>query len=307
MTQEQPESLLGNILAIAGLIIVLFIGLWGLAHLVSISKDFFSGIFARSAVTIQISSPKTAIAGEPILVTWTYTPTSTGSYSFLYACKPGFQFATPDKNGVLVKIPCGAPFAVASSTRGISLIPSLDASASAPTTVPISVVFTAGGAATQAFGSTASPARVEGTASIAVSHGTTPVATNTTSKPQTSSPTKTTPVKTAAAKSTSPADLSVRIISADAGVIVFDIKNIGGRSTGSYYFTVELPTNGAYAYTSPLQHSLAPGSHVVSTLTYDDIAPQGGTATVTVDPDNRVPESRSSNNTASTQMFGYAY
>lgn len=302
MAEPRQENLLGNILAIVGLIIVLFIGIWGLTHLVSISRDFFASFLASRSTGLIVSAPKAATAGDPILISWNYAQTAPGTYSFLYACKPGLQLSTADRKGDQVMIPCGTPFAIASSTRAISVIASLTSAASSPLDIPISIIYTQSGVAAQAFSTTVSAARAEGTATIAITRGAAAphVAATPAAKKQEVA-------KTASPKSVSAADLSVHIISADMGRVVFDIKNVGGSTAGAYYFTVELPTDDAYAYTSPLQHALTPGSHVVSTLTYDNLAPQGGAVTVTVDPENRVAESRSSNNTANAYVNGYGY
>jgi hypothetical protein len=52
----------------------------------------------------------------------------------------------------------------------------------------------------------------------------------------------------------------------DIAAAQFDIENIGGSASGSYYFSANLPTVGGYVYNSPAQASLAPGDHVVNTL-----------------------------------------
>ncbi len=85
-----------------------------------------------------------------------------------------------------------------------------------------------------------------------------------------------------------PAQLSVRVISGNInangdGTVTFDIANIGGSPSGSYYFSAQLPTAQSYPYQSPLQTSLAPGSHITSTLNFTDAASGGGLFSVTIE------------------------
>jgi hypothetical protein len=102
-----------------------------------------------------------------------------------------------------------------------------------------------------------------------------------------------------------PAQLSVRVISGNIsgngdGTVTFDIANIGGSPSGSYYFTAQLPTAVPYPYQSPLQTSLAPGSHVTSTLNFTDAQSGGGVFTVTIEGS----AANSSNDYASMQLTG---
>jgi hypothetical protein len=112
-------------------------------------------------------------------------------------------------------------------------------------------------------------------------------------------------------KSTSPADLSVQIMSITAdpygnGMVQFDIANNGGSSTGVWYFEVNLPTDGGYTYFSPPQKSLAPGDHIVNTLQFSQISQSGGIVSIQVDPAGLIRESNKGNNYASQQV-GFSY
>lgn len=301
MNTVEKESAAGNVLALVGLIIVVIIGLWGLIHIVSISRGFFGGLFPSSSHAITIQAPATARSGEPVLIAWNYAPTTAGAFSFVYQCQTGLQFATPKSDGDVTIIPCGTPFPVGTTTRSMTLIPSLSG---ASTTVPFSVIYTPGGTAASAFGSAASIAGVQGSASVTITPGARLATPHiTTPAPYTKATVSHPIAKTTNTVVATPADLSVRVISASTGVVVFDIKNVGGRTSGSYTFTVELPTNEAYVYQSVTQTALKPGSHVTNTLRYDNIAPQGGTATVYVHPNGA--DSRTSNNSATISIGGY--
>jgi hypothetical protein len=84
----------------------------------------------------------------------------------------------------------------------------------------------------------------------------------------------------------------------DIAAAEFDIANIGGSTSGVYYFSANLPTVGGYIYNSPAQARLAPGAHVVNTLRWTESAPTG-TFTVTVTGD-----SNTANNFASATIGG---
>src|SRR3989344_5249278 len=113
------------------------------------------------------------------------------------------------------------------------------------------------------------------------------------------------------APATGTPDFSVQILrtgmtSANEAYVVFDIANHGGASTGTWYFTANVPTSGnSQIYTSPAQVSLAQGAHIENTLRFSPLI--GGTFTVTVDPSNRVKELNESNNIASQSISGNNY
>ncbi len=127
---------------------------------------------------------------------------------------------------------------------------------------------------------------------------------------QPSTPAKpTNPVATP--KATSPADLSVRILSINTdpygnGVVEFDVANVGGSSSGVWYFEVNLPTEYGYVYFSPAQQSLAPGDHIVSMLQFTQLSQYGGIVSIQIDPSNLIQESAEGNNYASQQV-GFTY
>ena len=110
-----------------------------------------------------------------------------------------------------------------------------------------------------------------------------------------------TPTPTPMPRPATPPDLSVYIISVtpDASgiaTVTFSIANNGGTSSGTYYFTANLPTQSGYTYTSPAQSSLAPGSHIISTLRFSQAA--SGVFSVSI----TTPDSNQSNNYASQSL-----
>jgi len=263
--EEPKASLVSNILAIVGFIILIVVVIWGLVHLASLSRGWFGSLFGGSS-GIEVLAPESASSGSPFDVSWAYDEPTEGSYAFLYPCEEGFQFHTPGTNGMMNGIPCGAAFALASEDKTISLTPLLTRSEALA--VPLSIIFTP----------TATGTEAQGSATVMITPGATvsaptpmPAPAPTPSPTPTPTPTPT-PRPTPSAPS-SPADLQVIITSAymDAsgqGVATFIISNVGGSSSGTYYFTADLPTLSGYAYASPAQASLSPGSRVSNTLRF---------------------------------------
>lgn len=285
-------SLLSNVLAIVGLIIFVVLIIWGLVHLASLSKSWFSSLFPRSVPSIEVTAPASVTSGDAFLIRWKYATNDKGAYAFLYQCKTGLRFETPAVSGAMNQIPCGAAFILPATSDTLSLTPVFSGNTS--TNVPLSISFTP---------NATSSAQAQGSVSIVVNPGvagSAPVAQAATApKP----------------RSTGPADLAVRIIAVTAdqsgsGIATFDISNAGSGSSGVYYFTAQLPTSayaeaayygapsqGSYTYTSPAQVSLAPGDHIQSTLRFTG-AHTGGIFSVTVDPSSTVNDSNRTNNYA---------
>ena len=92
--------------------------------------------------------------------------------------------------------------------------------------------------------------------------------------------------------------ISVTTDGTGGGVATFDIANVGGTSSGTYYFTAQLPTMSGYTYSSPAQSSLAPSAHVVSTLRFSQAV--SGVFSVSI----TTADANSGNNYASQTMSG---
>jgi hypothetical protein len=86
--------------------------------------------------------------------------------------------------------------------------------------------------------------------------------------------------------------------SSEIAAVQFDIQNIGGSHSGSYTFQAQIPTSQPYTFTSQVQPSLAPGSHVVNTLRFSPAV--NGTFSVQL----LASDSRTSNNYASQWVTG---
>ncbi len=258
--QEEPKpSLLSNILAIVGFIILITIVIWGLVHLAGISRGWFSSLFGNKAATaISVTAPATTTSGAPFTVSWKYNEPTKGTYAFLYQCRSGLRFQTGSMG-----IPCGVAFTIPSEKKELSLTPVF--SGSSALSVPLSIIFMPSASGTQAQGS-ANTTVVPGQAPV--------IPTPVPAPPPAGGPAPTpTPAPAPPLTPVSPADISVRVTSVNTDAsgmtaVSFDITNVGGSASGSYYFTANLPTQSGYTYTSPAQASLAPGSHIANTLRF---------------------------------------
>ncbi|MDB5187662.1 MAG: hypothetical protein JWO50_182 [Candidatus Kaiserbacteria bacterium] len=306
---KKEPTLLSNVLAIIGFLIILFIIVWGLLHIIALIRGTadpisFGNWNPTTSSGLQIQAPTDATAGAVITIAWTYKPTVSGTYTFTYACADGagFQAVIPQQSNVA--LPCATGIIASTTSNSVAVMPTL--TGSNITSVPITISFTpvGGGAA------------VTGTATIAIHPGNTvtPVATSTPSE----NPTQTPATTTQPTQPRSPADISVTIVGVgiidpgtgafipvtpgsldDTVAVKFDIKNIGGTPTGAYTFEADLPTINGYHYVSPIQKSLGAGDHVLNTLRFTQVASGGGTFTVVADPNQTVNEATFSNNTAS--------
>jgi hypothetical protein len=316
---QQGPGLLANILAVAGFIILIVIIVWGAYHLLRLTGSGVSSLFSRfgnnDAITVTV--PNSVTSGKSFPISWKYTPKENGTYAFLYQCKPGFRIEASTAGGSSSAVPCGNAYTVGANTN---MTVTSFLSGTSTTEVPVSVVFMPS--------ATSSAERPQGTATLKVAAApaaqpSTPTNNGSTSNTNTPS----TPVKPVV---TGPADLSVRVLAVgvvdnygnfvarqpmnpqEITAIKFDIANNGHTSTGTWYFSVVLPTNPAYTYQSPAQMSLAPGAHIENTLRFGPMNAGGGTAYISVDASNIVKESNESNNSASQWMGapvwnGYQY
>ncbi len=303
--QSQNPGLLANILAVAGFIILIVIIVWGAYHLLRLTGSGVSSLFSRitnGGSAIVITLPNSPVqSGKAFPLSWKYTPAESGTYAFLYQCKAGLRFDAAMSSGPAQAIPCGNAYTVGSGTT-VSLIPTLSGTSSLE--VPLSIVYMPSAT------SSSSSARPQGNATVMIIGGTSasPVKT-----PSQNTGTKT-PTKTTAGIP----DLSVRVLAIgvidpatgafvaryptgpnDIAAVKFDIANNGGASTGTWYFTVQLPMNTAYVYNSPAQMNLTSGSHIENILRFRPVQSGGGTIMIRVDQSNTVHESNENNNTAS--------
>lgn len=271
--EERQSSLLSDILTIVGFAILFIIIIWGLIHLVELIASSFSGDFGKPAPTIQVNAPAQTTSGTQATISWNYSPGVEGSYAFLYQCESGLTYKMQESTSTAVAIPCGTSYTTASTNNSIVVTPTLSATSTATDTV--SIVFIPSHAGSQ----------VQGDATMTIVP-----AVKTTAPAKTTTKT-TTYVSGSSSSNTGPAELAVSIISGNInqygdGTVTFNIANVGGSTSASYYFSAELPTAQPYPYQSPLQAPLAPGAHVVSTLNFTDARSGGGLFSVTIEGGN---------------------
>lgn len=286
---EPKASLVSNTLAIVGFIIVIVIVLWGLFHIATLGQPWFSSLFGTGSSSIKVTAPANVTSGTAFAISWKYSTSEKGTYAFLYQCKDTVRFETTGAGGLMNAVPCGAAFTVATTNNTLMVTPQL--SGTAPTSVPLTVVF---------IPSATSSKQVQGSAAVIVNPRASgslvmqPVATSTPTTPVVPTP-----------RVAGPADLEVQIISvqpdgAGGAVATFDIGNVGQSSTGVYTFTAQLPTTDGYLYNSATQYSLAPGDHIVNTLRFSQAV--SGIFSVVVDPAQTKHEANTNNNYASRQV-----
>ncbi len=308
--QEQRPSLLSSLLAIAGFITIIVIVLWGLFHIARLASPWFSSLFDKSAVSIQVSAPANVTSGENFTISWKYSTTDSGMYALLYQCKNNVRLEIPGAAGARSAIPCGAAYMVTPTGNTVVVRPTL--SGATTTSLSLSIIFIPSATSSISSGQ-ASSKQAQGSAGVVV-HPNSIVMTTAISPP---SPPRTVAPVTAKPQVIRPADISVRVLSINVdsygmGVVEFDIANIGGSTTGTYTFEVFLPTQSGYTYSSPTQSPLGPEDHIVNTLRFSQAT--GGTVTIVVDPSNVVHESNENNNYASQgvssgypQSYQYPY
>lgn len=304
-TNADERSFFSSLMAILGFIIIIVLVIWGLVHLISLAGNWFTT--GQSANTIQVTAPGYAQSGEQFTVSWKYTPSRQGTYAFLYPCHQGLQFKTSGPDGSLYVVPCGAAYTMPVTNNSIALTPSLTSTSSIVT--PLSVLFLPNATGTamvqgEAQGSTTITITLPGNAT-STSAGT-PSSSGSTSKTSSgSSRPKATTYHSSTYTYNGPADLAVSDVSGSVdssgnATVTFDIGNIGGSPTGSYYFSASLPTVSG-VYTSPMQVSLNPGDHIVNTLSFGPVQ-GGGVFSVTIIPGGA--DSNAGNNSSSITLVG---
>ncbi len=85
----------------------------------------------------------------------------------------------------------------------------------------------------------------------------------------------------------------------DKVAIKFEIQNVGGKASGPFQFSANLPSYNNSTYQSNTENSLAPGETRQYTIGFTNPITGNSTVSFTVDPNNMVYESNEGNNYAS--------
>src|SRR5580704_1114899 len=147
---ERESNLLTDILTIIGFAILFIIILWGFVHLVHLVASSLSREFGKPAATVQVDAPAHATSGQPMTVSWNYTPSVAGNYAILYECQNDLTFKMQEATSSEVAIPCGTAYTTAGTNNSLILVPTLSTASSTSDT--ISIVFIPSKAGSQVQG-----------------------------------------------------------------------------------------------------------------------------------------------------------
>jgi hypothetical protein len=321
MTTSAPtQSPLQSVLTLFAFLVIISIGLWGAITAFKLfprMSEVFSSFFTRSTESaIVITSDLSIPSGTEYALNWEHNGDDSGVYAFSYDCTDGVSVEAPvAAGGVLGPITCGISYGVPGTERSLTIVPKSTATAQ----MPIALSYT-----TSAGEKTAvATSTITITTAATSTPVTTPVATPTTQTPITTQPiTGTLPAP--APSVASPADLEPTLIAigvedpysgafipqtqfveSDVVVVKFSVKNRGGRATGAWSFTAELPTNPPYYYEAPSQRSLNPGDWNEFTLRFNQAA--GGSIFINIDAADAVKEANKNNNTLTIDVPQYWY
>lgn len=300
-------------------------------------------IFTRKEhITITVDK-ESALLGEPFTVSYVHENVSgSGSYSFRYDCAPTLSLSrvfVREEAGDNAILPCDewinvSPTDGKSDAEGAFTL-KVQSVGETFTHLPIDVAYTMDKADTPSLQSgvvivivnedtsesetpnTTEPEKISATeATPTGNHAETPV---TDIGPQTSS---SYPIGGNTSAPSGQTDLAVRILEIgimdkltgafiatstiginDRAAVRFEIKNVGGRETGQWYFNAVLPTYPSHIFSSDIQQSLLPGARTEYTLGFDSITPtEPRIFTVNADPAGSIGEASETNNIASTTI-----
>jgi hypothetical protein len=304
-------------------------------------KDFFSSIFNRSKVTLSVDKDELK-SGEPFTLSWDGSTRTNGSYIFSYPCIDGVNVET-SVNQPFEKVTCDTQYYFSPSTNEIELTITTQEAHSTDIPVILSFLNNSDTDAKEIGDLTLTVINdtIEDTSGeTATTTPVTPVVPlkpAATSTPSTPKPATTTPVKTPAQPSAytgtvksahrvsnpnGTADLYVAIIATgylnDNAVFVrsqtvrsdmraavkFIVTNVGDKNSGSWNFTASLPSRTNPTYTAINRPNLGPDDSIEYVLGFENLnSAYENTVTITVDPQNYVPETTDVNNTASAKII----
>ncbi|MDQ3014381.1 MAG: hypothetical protein M3Q73_00780 [bacterium] len=340
--REEPRTGV-KILVLIALIALLIVGILLPIKLVPNAvtgvKDFFSSLFGGDNVDLEVNKDP-LVTGEAFVLSWNGKNRTNGSYILNYPCIDGVRFET-SVNQPFERITCDSQFyftptadnqieiTVVSDRNRIEDIPVtlsfLENSADEPKTLSDLTLTVTNPGAPEA----SSPI---GTSTPVVSPKPT---TAPTTKPTPSSEPAEKPVKAPAPAAAVPQkvyrvsnpngqiDLAVQIL--DVGylhpethafvksaqvttnmraAVRFLVINNGDKNSGNWDFTAKLPSMTNPTFTAIKRENLGPGDGIIYTLGFEGINNvRENTITITVDPSNKVVESRENNNTYSAKII----
>lgn len=304
-----------RILILFGILIVLIVGMAltviylpkGLDSLASVSV---SSLF-KPKEKITVSVDKTVLnSGDTVTASWNGPIRSDGVYTISYACKAGVSAIFHSGQNMT----CEQPFYFSSPDNTASLV--LFSSASSQIDVPVYINFKDTAGNTSIVGDVLVTINAPGgnTVTSTTSTTTAPVLSNPVAIPQTT-------IQTEPAQSAKFINLDVHITAigyidssntftqglvtptGDRPAVRFSIGNSGTISSGPWSFEAITPSSVKPVLQSGPEPSLLPGTQIQFTLGFDD-GQNGGTVTISVNPNRSVAESTYADNVASYTIGG---
>jgi hypothetical protein len=269
---------------------------------------------------IDVSLNRSEVLGdESFVVSWKYNPTEVGDYFIRYSCEDSLLFDIRSQNGDK-RVICNTDFKLGDNLNSISLIPRFGKTNSlVDSDIEISYKTIDGGevssgkkivtvqntsvtdnkdnefnASTGNFaGSRVESTPVDSTGSQEDRNDSLP-----TGRQETQNT-----ISTRVASS--PADLQIsNITNLGNSRLSFVVRNVGGRSSGNWFFSYTDAKNSSRILTSPLQISMRPGQGVLLTVRFDSQDSSSQLVNIKIDSTNAISESNESNNSASVFMTG---
>ncbi|MBX4198005.1 hypothetical protein KW782_01580 [Candidatus Parcubacteria bacterium] len=332
---KQGPTTTVKVLVLLGLIVLLVLGILLpiklVPNAVTSTKSFFSRIFNRDSVTLEVDKDELN-SGEPFVLSWNGGTRENGSYILSYSCIDGVRIET-SVNQPFERITCDSQFYFSPTENEIELtvvsersrevdipvtLSFLENSASEPTELgTISLFVTNPAIDANAPLPTATPTPRPSTTP-------TPSATpKPTPKPAAPAPVKTTPQKVSRPSNPNgQPDLAVQILEVGylnpqtnkfvpfhaatsnmRAAVKFVVINNGDKNTGNWSFKATLPSDTNPTYTAVNRENLGPGDGIEYVLGFERLNnTRDNTITIVVDPENQIYESRENNNSYSAKI-----
>ncbi|HMP67307.1 MAG TPA: CARDB domain-containing protein [Candidatus Paceibacterota bacterium] len=297
-------------LFIVAIVIVVIILAFAVVKIIPMAFSSFASIgnwmsspFSKNKIEVVVNNPN-LIDGDKFLISWNYKPEEVGEYKLTYKCVEDFRLILKSDADSTQFILCNTRYPLPNNQSSIELEADL-ARKNSFIDLPIEIVYIK-----------SSDQQIEASGEVVITvqnnEGQAPTgdiaATTITTETVSTVPTTPAQTSTSSQQPLSVAPAPVAILPADLAVsnptvlgnriLQFTVSNIGGRTTGNWFFTYNLP--GLSTELSPMQPQLAPGQGIRYTLTFDNVV--NGVVVINVDPFNSVLESTKANNILSVNI-----
>ncbi len=293
------KDLVLKVLFIIGIIIIIVILAFSVIRFVP--KVFSSFASVASLVSspftseIEVKSNSSELnTNDTFALTWEYKPKEIGDYYFRYDCVEGVSINIISNEGVKGML-CNTQYNLGTS-KNANFKVNLNKKNSF-VDFPVVIEYASNsGSDVKASGKLTLSVKNEGV----VTPNSLSSATITNSEIINTNPTTNPAPQNTNTTYTSKADLSVMNVSSNNNQVSFTVMNVGGQSTGIWYFSY-LISGESLVYSNP-QMSLRSGEGIRYTLTFDNESDES--VTVIVDAARSVNESNESNNSFTTNFDG---